>query len=157
MRLLRIRRLSLVVVMVVMALTFVLSGATAAFAAPQDAPQADKHGGVCVFYRAQHGDTLWSLAWRYHTTVNAIASASGLYNANYIRAGMVLCIPSGYAHPPGGGNGHPGGYQGVHVVHHGETLSWIAWRYGTSVHHLMQLNHITNPNWIWAGQVLRVA
>ncbi|MBI3941972.1 MAG: LysM peptidoglycan-binding domain-containing protein [Chloroflexi bacterium] len=156
MRFLRIRRLHLMLVMVVLALTFVLSGATAAFAAPQDAPQADKHGGVCVFYRAQHGDTLWSLAWRYHTTVNAIASASGLYNANYIRAGMVLCIPSGYVRPPGKGDGY-GGYQGVHVVRYGETLSWIALRYRTSVYHLMQLNHIKNPNWIWAGQVLRVA
>lgn len=38
----------------------------------------------------------------------------------------------------------------------GDTLSAIAQKYGTSVNHLAQLNGISNPNYIMAGQKIRV-
>jgi len=41
----------------------------------------------------QAGETVYSLARRYHTTVWAIAVANNLYNPNIIYAGQRLVIP----------------------------------------------------------------
>lgn len=46
-------------------------------------------------YTVRSGDTLTKLAAKYHTTVSAIASASGVKNVNSINVGQVLRIPSG--------------------------------------------------------------
>lgn len=50
------------------------------------------------------------------------------------------------------------GYQsgGIHVVQRGETLSQIAQRYGVSMSALAQANGISNPNFIYSGQRLRI-
>ena len=42
----------------------------------------------------------------------------------------------------------------VHVVQRGETLYRIARRYGVNLWDLIRLNHISNPNRIYAGQQL---
>ncbi len=44
----------------------------------------------------------------------------------------------------------------VHVVQRGETLATLAWRHGTDVGAIMRANGLTNPNFIWVGQRLRV-
>ena len=44
----------------------------------------------------------------------------------------------------------------IHVVQRGETLSGIAYRYGTSVQAIMNANGLTNPSFIWVGQRLRI-
>lgn len=50
----------------------------------------------CGFYYTVHrGDTLYSLALRYGTTVRAILEANGLWNPNYIWVGQRLYIPCG--------------------------------------------------------------
>ena len=55
---------------------------------------------------------------------------------------------------------YPGGYGSsygcTHAVAFGDTLSGIAFRYGTSTYYLMQINGIYNPNLIYAGSVMRV-
>lgn len=43
-----------------------------------------------------------------------------------------------------------------YVVKRGDTLSAIASKFGTTYHHLAQLNNIANPNKIYAGQKLRI-
>lgn len=43
-----------------------------------------------------------------------------------------------------------------YVVKRGDTLSGIASKYGTTYQHLAQINGITNPNRIYAGQRIRV-
>ena len=45
---------------------------------------------------------------------------------------------------------------GTHVVQPGETLNQIARQYGVSVEDLAFANGITNPNLIYAGQVLTI-
>jgi N-acetylmuramoyl-L-alanine amidase len=52
--------------------------------------------------------------------------------------------------------GSQAAHAGVHVVRRGETLSGIARRYGTTVDRLAAGNNITDPNFIIAGQRLRV-
>jgi hypothetical protein len=51
--------------------------------------------------------------------------------------------------------GYGQGYNSYRVQW-GDTLSRIAARYGVSVGYLQRLNGISNPNYIWAGQLLRV-
>ncbi len=45
------------------------------------------------FIVVQWGDTLYSLAARYHTSVNALVSANRLPSASFIYAGQRLVVP----------------------------------------------------------------
>lgn len=99
------------------------------------------HAGVHVVRR---GETLSGIARRYNTTVTRLAHANNLSNANLILAGQRLRIPGGVY------------FSGNHTVRSGETLSAIAGRYGTTVASLARRNHLANPNFIVAGQRLRV-
>lgn len=49
---------------------------------------------VCRYYHmVRPYDTLFGIAWRYGSTVSAIASANGIANINLIYIGTTLCIP----------------------------------------------------------------
>ena len=45
-------------------------------------------------YIVRKGDTLSAIARSYNTTVDAIASANGMRNPNYLQVGQVLQIPA---------------------------------------------------------------
>src|SRR5690606_7223392 len=95
------------------------------------------------------GDTLGSIAARNHTTVRALAEATGVTDVDRIIVGQVLVIPSSSG--AGGGAATV-----VHVVAPGETLSGIARRYGTTVRALAQANGISNPDLVRIGARLQV-
>jgi LysM repeat protein len=111
--------------------------------------------GCSSYYYVRHGDKLSYIAAWYGMKTSALANANGLSNANYIYVGQKLCIPNiyggGHGHKPGGGYGH-----GHYKVKAGDTLSHIAKWHGTSVRHLMYLNGLHNPNYIYVGQMLRL-
>ena len=44
----------------------------------------------------------------------------------------------------------------TYTVQPGDTLSGIASKFGTSYQTLASLNGISNPNWIYAGQTLKI-
>lgn len=94
------------------------------------------------------GDTLSRIASAWATTVSAVAVANGIPDANLIYVGQVIRKPgtSGTAAPPVGG--------GSYTVAPGDTLSGIAAGHGTTVAVLVALNHISNPDRIYAGQSL---
>jgi LysM repeat protein len=108
-------------------------------------------------YTVRPGDTLSSIAARHGTTVNAILGANGLANANYIYAGQRLTIPG----RTGGSSGSSrassasGGGQ-LYTVQRGDTLASIAYRYGTTAWAIASANGLANPNYIYAGQRLRI-
>jgi LysM repeat protein len=66
----------------------------------------------------------------------------------------------GYGHGYNDGYGHDGygrDYGGTYVVRRGDTLAKIAAAHGTTWRQLLALNpQIWNPNWIYAGQVIRL-
>ena len=99
-------------------------------------------------YTVQPGDTLYSIARKYNTTVEAICRANGIVNPWYIRVGQKLAIP------PGGSSSSPGG--NTYVVQPGDTLYSIAARFGKNVWDIVVANNLSDPYWIWVGQVLMI-
>jgi LysM repeat protein len=130
----------------------------AAIAAPA---QSAWHSGCAYYHTVQRGQTLAWIASYYGVNLWSIAQANGIQNPNHIYAGQNLCIPGGYqppapkppppAPPPANCCG-----SGQYTVQYGDTLAAIAWRYGTTVWQLVQLNGLPNPNCIYVGQVLKV-
>src|SRR5438132_4307436 len=56
-------------------------------------------GGV---YVVKSGDSLAKIAAKFHTTVNALAKANGIKNANLVRIGARLNVPGGWLCPVAG-------------------------------------------------------
>lgn len=100
-------------------------------------------------HTVQRGETMWSIATRYGTTVDAIARANGLANPRFIYAGQRLTVPLG-----GGGGAGTAATGGTYTVRRGDSLSSIASRHGTTVNALVQANGLRNPSYIYAGQKL---
>lgn len=98
-------------------------------------------------YVVQWGDTLSAIAWRYGTTVTAIAQRNGIVNTRLIYVGQRIIIPAGGTQPG------PGGTR-IHIVQRGESLWYIAQKYGTTVAAIAQANSIWNTRLIYAGQRL---
>lgn len=100
-------------------------------------------------YIVKAGDTLYSIAVRYKTTVAAIAKANNITNINVLRVGQVLKMP-GTPPPP------PPATATTYTVKSGDTLYSIASRYKTTVSRLVQVNNISNPNVLSVGQKLTI-
>jgi LysM repeat protein len=117
-------------------------------AAPQPtSPPAPSDGNT---YTVQPGDTLYSIAKRYGTTVETLAALNNIVNPSRIRAGLVLQI-SGTAPPP-----QPPQGDIVYVVQPGENLFRIALRHNMSYLYLAAYNNIANPNDIYVGQTILI-
>lgn len=97
---------------------------------------------VAQTHVVQYGETLSSIATRYSTTYQALASLNGLSNPNMIYAGQVLKV-SGVASATR-----------TYTVQYGDNLSSIATKLGTTYQSLAQQNELSNPNLIYPGQVL---
>jgi LysM repeat protein len=102
----------------------------------------------------QWGDTLYSIARRYGTTVSTLASINGIADPSRIYVGQVIVLPCGATPTPTPTGTVPStGCSGFyHTVVAGDTLSAIAARYGTTVSAIVAVNYIPNPNYIYVGQ-----
>jgi LysM repeat protein len=117
---------------------------------PTATPSPPAVTGGC-YYIVRRGDTLFSIARRFGTTIAAIAQANGISNPRYIRAGQRLIIPGAYpACVPS--SAVPGAT--VYIVRPGDTLYSIARRYHTTVWAIARANGIADPRRIWVGQRL---
>jgi LysM repeat protein len=104
----------------------------------------------------RYGDTLYSIARRYGTSVEAIMRTNGLSNRNFIWVGQRLTMPgSGSGGSSYSGGGSSGGGS-VYVVRRGDTLYSIARRYGTSVQAIVNANGLRNASFIYSGQRLTI-
>ncbi len=122
--------LSIVLVIVTLVL---LVGVAPASAAPNKGS---------VVHIVRRGETLYSIARRYGVDMWSIARTNGIANPNHIYAGQRLVIPAGWSG------------QTVHVVRRGETLLYIAARYGVNAWTIARANGVTNLNHIYVGQRL---
>ena len=99
------------------------------------------------------GDTLYSIAARYGTTVDAIVALNGLSSETYIHVGQVLRIPGGSGASGASASGGAG-CSATHVVQAGENLLAIALWYEVSMEAIVSANGIANANQIGIGQQL---
>lgn len=99
-----------------------------------------------IIYTVKPGDNLSSIAARYGTTYQTLASYNNIENPNLIYAGQKIRIPVG----------HHETSARYYTIKSGDTLSGIALRFGTTVAELQRLNGIQNPNLIYAGTTIRV-
>lgn len=96
-------------------------------------------------YTVRSGDTLSSIAAKFGTSYQTLASLNGISNPNLIYVGQVLRV-----------NGSANAGSVYYTVRVGDNLSAIASRYGTSYQSIAALNGLANPNLIYAGQTLKV-
>lgn len=96
-------------------------------------------------YTVRSGDTLSSIAAKFGTNYQALASLNGISNPNLIYVGQVLRV-----------NGSANAGSVYYTVRAGDNLSAIASRYGTSYQSIASLNGLANPNLIYAGQTLKI-
>ena len=90
----------------------------------------------------QYGENLSSIATKYRTTYQALASLNGLSNPNMIYAGQVLKVNEKVSTTR------------TYTVRSGDNLSSIASRLGITYQVLAQRNGLSNPNLIYPGQTL---
>lgn len=98
-----------------------------------------------IEYVVRSGDTLWLLAQRYHTTVDAIKRLNGLTSDN-LSIGQILRIPT---------TGSAGESYFEYTVRSGDTLWLLAQRYGTTVSAIKNLNGLSSDI-LNIGQILRI-
>ena len=106
-------------------------------------PAAEPTSGSSTQYTVAYGDTLFGIAGRFGTTVQAIADANNLSATTLIRAGQTLTIPGAKAQQTG-----------EYVVQAGDTLYSIAAKYGTTGNSIAAANQIVNPSLLRVGQRL---
>ncbi len=124
------------------------------------------HARVWQTYVVRPGDTVWEIAARAHTTVEAIVGRNDLPRGGaLIRPGQRLQIPGAPASadtPPAAPStaGKPVTKSPTrtttYIVRDGDTLSAIAARIGASVDVLSRINKLANPHRIHIGQRLLV-
>jgi len=105
---------------------------------PSPSPNPDT-----VQYVVKAGDSLWLIAQKYGTTVDAIKNLNGL-TSDVLNIGQVLKIPTQGALP-----------YIEYTVRSGDSLWLIARRYNTTVDEIRRLNGLTS-NLLNIGQVLRI-
>ena len=112
-------------------------------------------------HTVQQGEWIYCIARAYKVTPWSIASANAIPWPYWVFPGQVLQIPADtptpgpYPTPAPYPTPVPGTCRYYHYVLWGQTLSGIAWYYGTTVQAIMTANpSITNPNLIYAGSTL---
>lgn len=107
------------------------------------------------------GDTVFGIAKKYGTTVDAVLAANGLTRASIIYPGQKLTV-SGSAAPAATPAAKPTtpaatASSRTHTVVAGDTVFAIAKKYGTTTQALFALNGLGSTSIIYPGQKLMVA
>jgi len=116
---------------------------------PETTPQPPMCPRGTFAYTIKAGDTLYMLAIRYNTTVEAILAANPGIDPNNLRIGQVICIPETTPQPPMCPIG-----TFAYTIKAGDTLYMLAIRYNTTVEAILAANPGLNPNNLQIGQVI---
>ncbi|MGI6574618.1 MAG: LysM peptidoglycan-binding domain-containing protein [bacterium] len=120
------------------------------FYLPGEISQIPPPPQVCTgfYYTIQRGETLWILSHRFGISINTILRANPqIIDPNLIYTGQIICIPFPPAPRPCSGF--------LYTIQPGDSLYFIAQRFGISLRALMRANpQIINPHIIYPGQVI---
>ena len=100
-------------------------------------------------YIVQAGDTLSEIAQRFGTTYQSLAAINNIADPNRIYPGQEILID-------GAATEAPAASAVYYTIQPGDTLSGIASTYGTTWQRLAEVNGISDPNLIYAGNTIRV-
>jgi LysM repeat protein len=104
-----------------------------------------------VIYTVQSGDTLWKIAQKFGTTIDAIVKANNLDPAKYLYIGQKLKIPNATTTPE-----PPVAQPVIHIVVSGDTLWKISVKYGTTIDAIVQANNLDPAKYLMIGQKLTI-
>lgn len=110
-------------------------------------PSEEEEETPVNYYTVKRGDSLYSIAQKYNTTVNELVALNNL-NSTALQIGDILKIPTGESNEQEVTGS-------TYTVKAGDSLYSIAQRYGTTVDELKSLNNLTS-NTLSIGQVLRI-
>jgi membrane-bound lytic murein transglycosylase D len=110
---------------------------------PDSRPGGSSGGSSEITYNVRRGDSLWTLAKRYGTTVDRIKRDNSLASET-LTTGQSLVIRTGTAGA------------GTYIVRSGDTLGKIADRNGVSLRALMSANGLSSRSTIYPGQRLNM-
>jgi len=101
-------------------------------------------------YTVRKGDTLFSIAARFQSTVNTLLRANPeITNKNVITAGQVIYLPGATLTLSNG--------QVVYIAMSSDTMGAIARQFNTTLSLLIKANpQISNPNLIYPGQRINI-
>ena len=101
-------------------------------------------------YTVQKGDTLYSIAVRFHTTVSILLRANpDITNRSLISVGEVIYLPGATITLSNG--------QVVYVTQRGDSMGAIARQFNTTLSTLISVNpQISNPSLIYTGQRINI-
>ncbi|MFZ4403786.1 MAG: LysM peptidoglycan-binding domain-containing protein [Pseudobdellovibrionaceae bacterium] len=120
------------------------------------------------YYIVQNGDSLFTIAQRYATSVQELKKLNKLRRGHLIRAGVKLKVPQtakadeessaeeNSKGSVGSGMRSPASKKKFHVVRRGESLNHIAQRYRISAQNIQNKNKISNPSRLLVGSRLLI-
>lgn len=104
-----------------------------------------------VIHTVQTGDTLWKIAQKYGTTIDAIVKANNLDPAKYLYIGQKITIPSSTTTPE-----PPVVQPVIHTVVSGDTLWKISVKYGTTIDAIVKANNLDPAKYLYIGQKITI-
>ena len=110
-------------------------------------PSEEEEETPVNYYTVKRGDSLYSIAQKYNTTVNELVALNNL-NSTTLQIGDILKIPTEESNEQDVTGS-------TYTVKAGDSLYSIAQKYGTTVEELKRLNNLTS-NTLSIGQVLRI-
>ena len=119
-------------------------------------------------YRVRRGDTLGHIARRHRTSVAQLRKINRLGKSSFLRVGQRLNVPlysgrsmANYAAPTPSSQTKPSEASAnlspeMHLVRRGQSLSYIAAKYGVSLSSLLQANALKMNSILRVGQKLKI-
>ena len=95
------------------------------------------------YYVIKKGDTLYSIASRFNTSVDMILNINDIYSREYLRAGEEIIVPKNQE-----------SYFTYYTVNQGDTLYQIARKYNINPSLLALLNGLNMEDYIYPNQRL---
>jgi len=139
---------------VVKSSTLIASSASTSSSGGAPAPKATSSPQYAT-YVVKKGDTLYSIAKRYKTTVAELQRINGISDPTALAVGQELKAPKPTS-PPAPTQPGPKAGAIAYKVQQGDTVSSIARKFSTSAGALQKLNHFDNPNELVTGSNILV-